>query len=530
MWTVYVSMKFHKATLSRFIKYFLDSMPCAEEPLRVRVKAICVLAVVPAGFLFSSTLPWTGATSHFKHFKQPTQPTPTQPTQPTRPTGPTSKSLQSTIQSVPTQSIESIQFPATPGTPVALSNTTISGLMTTKTTMTTMTSLPWFHHLNPWIPYQLDAQGFEQVERGLNFTLGCSATCRAKMLRCNELEVPRCFDMDCHCSKGFLLPSELQTSVSTHDRIAVVIAGQTRSFYSELMNEYWRLFLARFHGDAVVFAVLTTVSGQKVRDRTGIRRKKGQEWSKFTVRELQKRLDNLNVTWDAVFLDEMCSGPVAMKYIKDPTLRDMLTPGKGGYENLFRARVIAFDRLLSFERRIGHRFQHVIVLRPDIVTYLGNDDPVLAVSSVKDSVLCFNDMAHMFERKFATYVFTVPATMRSFHSSTTDQDAHMALHWKTWNRSHTHGAGRIILPLVHLGYHGIPFCGESLQAVPTIPCKPGGFGLWIGIVRDLWRVKGPQRVCLDLRRGSLTNVQDYFRRLGVRESLLENFNRCHEDM
>ena len=116
--------------------------------------------------------------------------------------------------------------------------TTIStATMTTKTTMTSqLHGFP--HQVNPWIPYQLYAQGIEQLERGFNFPLGCNATCPAKTIRCSEVEVPRCFDMDCHCSKGFLLPNEFQTSVSTHGRIAVVLAGQTRSFFSELMNEY----------------------------------------------------------------------------------------------------------------------------------------------------------------------------------------------------------------------------------------------------------------------------------------------------
>ena len=414
--------------------------------------------------------------------------------------------------------------------------TTIStATMTTKTTMTSqLHGFP--HQVNPWIPYQLYAQGIEQLERGFNFPLGCNATCPAKTIRCSEVEVPRCFDMDCHCSKGFLLPNEFQTSVSTHGRIAVVLAGQTRSFFSELMNEYWRLFLAQFHGDAVLFAVLSTVSGQKGRYSGLPSRRKDQVWSKFTVRELQKCLDKLNVTWDAVFLDDPCSWEVARKYVKDRILRDMLTPskpgklpGEGGYENVFRARTIAFDRLLQYEKETGRRFQHVIVLRPDIVTYFGNEDPVSVVRSVKDTVLWFNDMVSIFERKFATYVFTVPATLRTLHSSATDPDAFLALHHRLWNRSNT--ASRIIILHGHLGYHGIPVCGRQLQALPIIRCNfPDLEVLMIGIVRDLWRVKGPQRLCLDLIRGSLKLLQEEFRRLGVRESLVENFIVCHKDM
>ena len=169
------------------------------------------------------------------------------------------------------------------------------------------------------------------------------------------------------------------------------------------------------------------------------------------------------------------------------------------------------------------------MLRPDIVTYFGNEDPVSVVRSVKDTVLWFNDMVSIFERKFATYVFTVPATMRTLHSSATDPDAFLALHHRLWNRSNT--ASRIIIPHGHLGYHGIPVCGRQLQALPIIRCNfPDLEVLMIGIVRDLWRVKGPQRVCLDLIRGSLKLLQEEFRRLGVRESLVENFIVCHKDM
>eukprot|EP00435_Cladocopium_sp_Y103_P056315 s1620_g19.t1 len=499
--------------MSRFIQYFFDAMPCTEEPWRVRVIAICALTVVPAGFLFSTTLPWKTEDATSSHFKQPTQTI--------------------TVQST---SVQSIQFPHEV-IPVQSDTTTISSTGLTMTAKTTMTSqLPLIpYRLNPWVPYQLDAQGIEQVERGLNFSLGCDATCRAKMLRCNELEVPRCFDTDCHCSKGFLFPSEMQASVSTRGRIAVVLVGQTRSFFSKLMNDYWRLFLARFRGDAVLFAVLSTVSGQKGRF-SGLPVKKGQVWSKFTVRELKERLDNLNVTWDAVFLDEPCSWEVARKYVKDSLLRDMLTPskagklpGEGGYENWYRTQTIALDRLLRYETKTGRRFQHVVLLRPDVVSYFGNEDHVSVVSSVKDGVLWFNDMIAIFERKFATYVFTVPATLRSLHVSATNPDAYRALNRKLAKRFPSRYTA-LIIPHGHCAYHGIPICGRSLQVLPNISCNFPDFQVsMIGIVRNLWRVKGPQRVCLDLTRGSLKMVQDYFRRLGVQESLVQNFTRCHED-
>ena len=124
---------------------------------------------------------------------------------------------------------------------------------------------------SPWIPIPFDAKGIEQMERAINFSVACKPACRAKTFQCSKLEVPRCYGKDCTCSNGFLLPIESQKALpfASHGRFAVVLAGLTRSFFSELMNEFWRLFLARFNGDLVLFAVLTTSSLQKLH-RSGL--------------------------------------------------------------------------------------------------------------------------------------------------------------------------------------------------------------------------------------------------------------------
>ena len=92
---------------------------------------------------------------------------------------------------------------------------------------------------------------------------------------CKEDEFSRCFGMDCQCSKGFLLPAESKTLPLKGPRFAIVLAGMTRSFFSKLMNEFWRLFLARFDGDLVLFAVWTTISKQKLKG-TGLSARKDQ--------------------------------------------------------------------------------------------------------------------------------------------------------------------------------------------------------------------------------------------------------------
>lgn len=255
-------------------------------------------------------------------------------------------------------------------------------------------------------------------------------------------------------------------------------------------------------------------------------------WSKFKVSELRERLEKFNVPWRAVFLDGPCTWEVARQHVRDPALLEMLAvngklPGEGGENNQFRARTVAFDCMLRYELKTGQRFQHVLVLRPDIVADLGRDDPAQAVASVKDIVYYGNDLISMFPRKLATYVFTLPATLRSSH--TRDKDAWQSLLYKLWNRS---TGGALMLPHAHLALHGLPICGEGLQAIPNIACSNNeSVSTTIGLVRDLWRVRGPQRVCVDRSRGaSLEFLKDYFRRLGMREALFHNLSVCHEDM
>ena len=230
------------------------------------------------------------------------------------------------------------------------------------------------------------------------------------------------------------------------------------------------------------------------------------------------------MTWDAVFLEEMfCNWQVARRHVEDPTLREMLAvdrklPGEGGQNNQFRARTIAFDRMLRYELKTGHRFQHILVLRPDVAPYLGHENPALVVSSVKDSVFFYNDLVAIFSRKFATYMFTLPATLRSFHT-TLDKHAWQSLHSK------------LMVPHAHAALQGLPICGGMLQAIPDMACTSQNFQTAVGFVRDLWRVRGPQRVCVDQARGaSLKWLKDYFAQLGIKKSLVENLALCHEDM
>ena len=142
------------------------------------------------------------------------------------------------------------------------------------------TTLPM--RVAPWTPIAMDAKNLQHLESSIARSLACDESCRAKF-HCSELEVLKC-DPDCYCSNGFLLPMERKAlPFARQGRFAIVLAGMTRSFFSKLMNEYFRLFLARFGGDLVIFAVLTTTSKQKLR-RSGLPQKKDQVGATFVKR------------------------------------------------------------------------------------------------------------------------------------------------------------------------------------------------------------------------------------------------------
>ena len=226
----------------------------------------------------------------------------------------------------------------------------------------------------PWDPPILDSSGIERMWLGLNFSISCNSTCRANLPMCNETEVLRCYgfpDSECNCSEK-LLPTELKhmkhNSLPYGPHYAVLLAGQTRSFYSDFMLDFWKHFLDRFN-DVALLAVLSKVSTQKVKDsglaELKLNTKTNETIRKcfFKTRNLVASVISLNTSlWNVLVLNDACQWPVAAKAVQDPALRAMLSPprntdpkGSGGWSNGYRAKVIAFDLMLRMEANIKQR-------------------------------------------------------------------------------------------------------------------------------------------------------------------------------
>ena len=364
---------------------------------------------------------------------------------------------------------------------------------------------------------------------------------------CNETEVLRCYgfpDSECNCSEK-LLPTELKhmkhNSLPYGPHYAVLLAGQTRSFYSDFMLDFWKHFLDRFN-DVALLAVLSKVSTQKVKDsglaelKLNTKTNETIRKSFFKTRNLVASVISLNTSlWNVLVLNDACQWPVAAKAVQDPALRAMLSPprnidpkGSGGWSNGYRAKVIAFDLMLRMEANIKQRFKHVLVLRPDVVTDLGQD-PAFSASMI-NSMYFFNDLVAFFPQPYATWFFTHLATGRTLTGlgPANDQDAWDSLIGQLHSRYSTDHT--LLWPMAHAAFHGIPFCGGHLQAIPAIPCTPS-VNTEIWIMRDRFKARG-QNICIvhiDTRhRERRKQLQIYLTALGMNTSLFENIEVCND--
>ena len=399
----------------------------------------------------------------------------------------------------------------------------------------------------PWKPPALDAQGIERIELGLNFTVSCNAHCQAQM-ECKDDLVLQCFGSQplCRCSEIRLPTEERQPSLGPS--FAILMCGQTRSFYSLLMRKYWHNFLSLFKDDLALFAVLSTFSAPKSGRKEIAAKKAGKPVSTrstFPKRRLMKILKSFPVSrWDAVLLDDWCTWNVARKQVHDATLRKMLdvTNRSAGHANAYRARVVAFDLMLRFERKNRQRFGHVIVLRPDTIVDL-RPSPVVKVP-LNEVVYLHHDLLAYFPRRFASVYLTFVATVRTLEGSGSAFDSEaLRFFWqKLTNRSSVNkGFASVVL---HLAFHGIPFCGFLFLSFPWIGCqneddskwKHSKFNRWmtysnIFFVRDyVYTGVGQQRVCLDHRHAGeeAESLRQYLNSLKIEESLFEGLSLCEE--
>ena len=245
-------------------------------------------------------------------------------------------------------------------------------------------------------------------------------------------------------------------------------------------------------------------------------------------------MKSLNTSlWKVLVLNDACKWPVTAEAVQDPALRAMLSPPRntdpkrsGGWSNGYRAKVIAFDLMLRMEAKIKQRFKHVLVLRPDVVTDLGQD-PAFSASMI-NFMYFFNDVVAVFPRPYATWFFTHLATGRTLTGLglAHDQDAWDSLIRRLLSRYSTNRT--LLWPTAHAAFHGIPFCGGSLQAIPAIPCTPS-VNTEIWFIRDQFKATGPENICVDTRhRERKKQLQIYLTTLGMNTSLIENIDLCDD--
>eukprot|EP00435_Cladocopium_sp_Y103_P032886 s2064_g8.t1 len=337
----------------------------------------------------------------------------------------------------------------------------------------------------------------------------------------------------CECRDENLFPTEYsrnyhmdnaKATLPMRSSIAVLMAGQTRSFSTALIREYWRLVFSNLKhhaAEVMLFAVLSRVSTNS---------KEFEGVSTFSLEQMDLFLKDLNVTWQAEFpLD--CTWKEAAAVVTDPALHFLLSPpfhlrhtGKVGFMNAYRARAVAFDLMLRFETANQMRFNQVLFVRPDIIYDLIPNVPN-AIARCPDAAYVFNDIFGGMERNLAPWYATHVATARSWTGTaatmtpqSTSQEIQKILGWNF-------SIGQPpFMPAMHLAIHGVPFWGRALEVYSgEVRCDPSD-----GLVANMWIIRdqtpnasGARTACLRVGRQTpkIDDVRRFLNRLGINASL-----------
>ena len=413
----------------------------------------------------------------------------------------------------------------------------------------------------PWVPPLLSV---EQVVTGILAAVFCDDVCRSARTvswtdaasatsetaettsnrtnastRCGLHETRHCFatstaarsapEIQCFCRPDLLLPTEwisaspdslpADNRQANRSSIAIVMAGQTRSFASNFMREYWKLFLARFSrsADVVLFAVLSCLTSNPEFKKPFL----------FEEKTLKRWIEGLDVPWRAHFPGRT-KWAESVALVKDPALRFLMAPvnkeGDGGLTNGYRARAIALDLILKFEKETRSRFDHVIFVRPDLVYDLPND-----IFTCDDAVFVDNDVFALMPRKLAAWFLTHVATARSVLGAGPPQKYPQQTFRKNftkvveesvgWNFT----GGGLLMPSMHLAFHGIPVYGRGHELMVDTPTQctfhgqPPLRSVWF--VRDEPNATNPGDPNICCRHVTVCSLlRSYALELGVRNS------------
>lgn len=280
------------------------------------------------------------------------------------------------------------------------------------------------------------------------------------------------------------------------DRLAVVVAGMTRSFITAPMQAYWHQLVAalrRSQREPVVFAALSLESFYR-------------GWTPGVYRhhnasEATAVLDALGVVYrvrsytGGAWLDaaRQACHPALRQAMTPPGFARRQVPGNHG----FARRVVALDLLLRYELETGHSFGHVLFLRPDTMNPpLLDVDALARMWATQHIVVLVNDQLSVAPRALAGYLLAAfvmnrvmgfqtfeksevrsPPTrasveLQAFH----DLPVFSAQAWPAHvlRRLYTSllapNAGSLVQPTTFLAYHGVLFAGSGLEFRPnTLP-------------------------------------------------------------
>lgn len=369
----------------------------------------------------------------------------------------------------------------------------------------------------------LDASGMCRLLAGLSASVHCTEACRQEQrrrLRCPTTQVLACFADNrthgladpladplscfrqsrdvrdsCRCVSPVLGPPVELTPFA----VALVVAGQTRSFTSPLVSSAFKTLVSRLpSGEAVMLAVLTTEST----NRGDLRPGGWHSVTRFTTTALDKTMHSLGLPWRARYLSNSGSPSEAAAACSNEELRNLLATAsgtkklpEGGMHGSLIKRVVAFDLLLSYEQSTQRTPERVLFLRPDTVYIL---DVAALDPNCSTGVYVRNDQFAAMPRRLAGYYFTSYATDRSLHGAGDEPPSITVIGQAKQLASPAERdlGGLTLMPHFHLAYYGVPFAGGGLEMDPNnIDCAGYTPLVQMLAIRDLPSFDSTPGVC-----------------------------------
>ena len=272
------------------------------------------------------------------------------------------------------------------------------------------------------------------------------------------------------CQKGQAMFVQPAGSRARGGRIAVIIAGMTRSFLSQVLQRYWSELLATLAAAGrrpVVLAALTRSSSY--------RHLKG--WLREeNVTELSEALGSLGVDFRIGYLRGV-QWKDAAGHVCHPAIRQALTPkgSEGGklrmkYSNLgFIRRALALDMLLRFEFESGSAVGHVLLARPDVLYPPLMDSKVASriMEPVEDAVILVNDQLALAPR-WAAGPLLMSVVMHRFLYGRPPEVWPSSATQRLRDSLIRNARGSLAQPTTFLALHGVLFAGLGLEIDPPL--------------------------------------------------------------